>query len=70
MTVTASYEQITEVTVDQSAPNRFLRIYTTAGNATVAELNLGERVFDEICSMLVRHAPHADDSIAPPAAVN
>lgn len=57
-TVTASYAQITEITVLNDAPNRFLRIYTTEGNATVAELNVGPGMFDEIYATLRQHAPY------------
>ncbi len=56
-TVTASYAQITQVSTHLIAPNRLLRIHTSAGNATVAELNVGAGVFEEIYATLVKHAP-------------
>ncbi|UOD29177.1 hypothetical protein INH39_27770 [Massilia violaceinigra] len=57
-TVSASYAHITQVTVELIPPNRLLRIHTTAGNATVAELNLGPGVFDELHATLLQRAPH------------
>ena len=56
-TVTASYAQITGITVQNDAPNRFLRVDTTEGNATVAELNVGPGMFDEIYATLKQRAP-------------
>ncbi|NHZ82064.1 hypothetical protein F2P44_22695 [Massilia sp. CCM 8695] len=63
-TVTASYAQITQVMVELSAPNRLLRIHTTAGNATVAELNVGAGVFEEIYATLLQRAPRLENRSA------
>ena len=56
-TVTASYEQITQIKVSLIAPNRLLGIQTAVGNATVAELNVGAAVFEEIYATLGQRAP-------------
>jgi hypothetical protein len=64
-TLTASYTQITQVMVNLNAPNRLLQIHTAAGNATIAELNVGAGVFDEIYATLLRRAPHIQDPHGP-----
>ena len=69
-TVSASYAQITLVKVHLVAPNRILRIHTTEGTATVAELNVGPGVFEEIRAALMQRAPGGDDLIRPPSAVS
>ena len=65
--VTASYAQITQVQIVLSAPNRVLRIHTTEGTATVAELNVGTAVFDEVHAMLVQRAARNQDPIRAPS---
>lgn len=56
-TVSASYAQITQLKLDFITPNRVLRIYTPEGTATVAELNVGAGVFEEIHAALLLRAP-------------
>lgn len=56
-TLSASYAQITQLKLDFVTPNRVLRIHTPEGTASVAELNVGAGVFEEIHGALLQRAP-------------
>ena len=56
-TLSASYAQITHIKVQFAAPNRVLRIHTAQGIGTVAELNVGAEIFEDIRAAFAKRAP-------------
>lgn len=52
-TLTARYDQITKLTVRFGKPSRLLRIHTSEGIASIAEMNTSQETFEKLCAEFV-----------------